>query len=155
MACAAEAAEQALAPAPSVARRDKGASSPVLLHHVTTDRLREAYRAIRPQAAPGVDGVTWHAYRQGRRLACRTCTTGSVGALPGRASRRVYVPKAPPPRPRMRYPGTPHGVLTATSGARCQGYPALSARASRCFAAATGPRRILIRTTFCAVCSAP
>src|SRR6266496_15914 len=47
-----------------VARRDKNARFTALLHHVTVARLRTAYRAIRPQAAPGVDGVTWQAYGQ-------------------------------------------------------------------------------------------
>src|SRR5260370_3795230 len=47
-----------------VARRDKEARFTALLHHVTLERLRLAYRAIRPQAAPGVDGVTWAAYGQ-------------------------------------------------------------------------------------------
>jgi hypothetical protein len=32
------------------------------LHHVSVDRLRVAYWAIRPNAAPGVDGVTWRDY---------------------------------------------------------------------------------------------
>jgi len=49
-----------------VARRDKDARFTALLHHVNVDRLREAYWAIRPQAAPGVDGVTWAAW--GREL---------------------------------------------------------------------------------------
>src|SRR6266516_4188854 len=44
-----------------VARRDKDARFTALLHQVTVARLRTAYRAIRPQAAPGVDGVTWQA----------------------------------------------------------------------------------------------
>ncbi|MGB8382392.1 MAG: hypothetical protein WCG47_14320, partial [Dermatophilaceae bacterium] len=35
-----------------------------MLHHVDVDRLRTAYWAIRPQAAPGSDGVTWVAYGQ-------------------------------------------------------------------------------------------
>src|ERR1035441_4962477 len=38
-----------------VARRDKGARFTALLHHVTPERLLVAYRAIRPQAAPGTD----------------------------------------------------------------------------------------------------
>lgn len=42
-----------------VARKDKDVRFTALLHHVTVDRLREAYRAIRPEAAPGVDGMTW------------------------------------------------------------------------------------------------
>ena len=37
-----------------VARRDKEARFTALLHHVTLERLRWAYWAIRPQAAPGI-----------------------------------------------------------------------------------------------------
>ena len=32
--------------------------------HVDVDRLPAAYWAIRPKAAPGVDGVTWQVYGQ-------------------------------------------------------------------------------------------
>jgi RNA-directed DNA polymerase len=45
-----------------VARRDKDARFTALLHHVTPARLFAAYQAIRPQAAAGVDGVTWASY---------------------------------------------------------------------------------------------
>ncbi len=78
-----------------VARKDEGAQFTALLHHVTVDRLREAYGAIRPKAAAGVDGVTWKTYGQNleenlrelhRRVHC-----GSYRAKP---SRRVYIPKA-------------------------------------------------------------
>src|ERR1700736_5515383 len=44
------------------ARKDKKARFTALLHHVDLDRLRAAYRALSPKAAPGVDGVTWAAY---------------------------------------------------------------------------------------------
>ena len=47
-----------------VARRDKEARFTALLHHVDLTRLRKAYWAIRPQAAPGVDKVTWAGYGQ-------------------------------------------------------------------------------------------
>jgi RNA-directed DNA polymerase len=47
-----------------VAKRDKEARFTALLHHVSLGRLRAAYWAIRPQAAPGVDGVTWTEYGQ-------------------------------------------------------------------------------------------
>ena len=47
-----------------VARRDREARFTALLHHVDLNRLRAVYRAIRPQAVPGVDGVTWEAYGQ-------------------------------------------------------------------------------------------
>jgi group II intron reverse transcriptase/maturase len=78
-----------------VARRDKDARFTALLHHVDLDRLRAAYRAIRPQAAPGVDGMTWAAYGQDlennlqdlhRRL--------HAGSYRARPSRRSYIPKA-------------------------------------------------------------
>lgn len=78
-----------------VARQDKEARFTNLLHHVDVDRLRAAYRAIRPQAAPGVDGVTWAAY--GQELDAnlvdlhRRVHSGSYRAKP---SRRVYIPKA-------------------------------------------------------------
>src|ERR1700739_2295839 len=47
-----------------VARKDKEARFTALLHHVTLPRLYMAYEQIRPQAAAGVDGVTWVAYGQ-------------------------------------------------------------------------------------------
>jgi RNA-directed DNA polymerase len=78
-----------------VAQRDKEARFTALLHHVTVDRLRAAYRAIRPQAAAGVDGVTWEVY--GRDLEAnlqdlhRRLHAGSYRARP---SRRSYIPKA-------------------------------------------------------------
>jgi hypothetical protein len=77
------------------ARRDKGTRFTALLHHVDLARLRKAYWAIRPQAAPGVDGVTWAGYGQGlegnlRDLHARV-QSGRYRAKP---SRRVYIPKA-------------------------------------------------------------
>ena len=36
-----------------------------LLHHVTVDLLRMAYLKLKRDAAPGVDGTTWHEYGQG------------------------------------------------------------------------------------------
>jgi len=64
------------------------------LHHVTLDRLREAYRAISPSAAPGVDGMTWRAYGQDlednlRGLHDRV-QRGAFRAVP---VRRVFIPK--------------------------------------------------------------
>jgi hypothetical protein len=78
-----------------VARRDKDARFSALLHHVNLSRLEAAYRAIRPQAAPGVDGVTWHDYGRDleenlRDLHARV-HSGAYRASP---SRRVYIEKA-------------------------------------------------------------
>jgi group II intron reverse transcriptase/maturase len=77
------------------ARRDKDARFTALLHHVDLARLRRAYRAIRPRAAPGVDGVRWEAYGQDLEANLqdlhRRLHTGSYRAKP---SRRSYIPKA-------------------------------------------------------------
>jgi RNA-directed DNA polymerase len=54
---AGQGASSALGRVREVARRDKGARFTALLHHVTVSRLRAAYWAISPKAAPGVDGV--------------------------------------------------------------------------------------------------
>ncbi len=78
-----------------VARKDKDARFTALLHHVDVPRLRAAYWAIRPKAAPGVDGVTWGAYGQDLEFNLqdlhRRVHSGGYRARP---SRRVYIPKA-------------------------------------------------------------
>jgi group II intron reverse transcriptase/maturase len=78
-----------------VARRDKDARFTALLHHVDLNRLRTAYWAIRPQAAPGVDKVTWGAYGVGLEEKLQDLHqrvhSGSYRASP---SRRVYIEKA-------------------------------------------------------------
>src|SRR5262245_49834806 len=78
-----------------VARRDKEARFTALLHHVELDRLRAAYWAIRPKAAPGVDGVTWEAYGQDLEANLHDLHTRlHTGRYRARPSRRAYIPKA-------------------------------------------------------------
>jgi RNA-directed DNA polymerase len=78
-----------------VARRDKDARFTALLHHVTLGRLRWAYQAIRPKAAPGVDGVTWAAYGQDLEANLRDLHARvQQGRYRASPSRRVYIPKA-------------------------------------------------------------
>jgi RNA-directed DNA polymerase len=77
-----------------VARLDRDVRFAALLHHVTPDRLREAYRAISPGAAAGVDGVTWADYGSDLEenlsdLHARV-HRGAYRALP---TRRVFIPK--------------------------------------------------------------
>jgi RNA-directed DNA polymerase len=77
-----------------VARKDRNVRFTALLHHVTVDRLREAYRAISPNAAAGVDGVTWRDYgldleENLRDLHARV----HRGAYRARPTRRVFIPK--------------------------------------------------------------
>ena len=77
-----------------VARRDKDVRFTALLHHVTIDRLEAAYRAIRPGAAPGVDGVTWKDYGSDLEANLRDLHARvHRGAYRARPSRRAYIPK--------------------------------------------------------------
>src|SRR5579863_8593239 len=64
-------ASQALERIRQAARRNKKERFTALLHHVTAERLEEAFRAIAKDAAAGIDGVTWRDYEAdlGRKLA--------------------------------------------------------------------------------------
>jgi RNA-directed DNA polymerase len=77
-----------------VARKDRDVRFTALLHHVDVDRLREAYRAISPNAAPGVDGVTWRDYGLDLEANLQDLHArvqrGAYRAIP---SRRVFIPK--------------------------------------------------------------
>jgi len=87
-------APSALGRVRQVAQKDKDAKFTALLHHVDVDRLRRAYFALRPKAAAGVDGVTWHEYGQALeknlRDLHRHVHCGSYRAQP---VRRTYIPK--------------------------------------------------------------
>jgi group II intron reverse transcriptase/maturase len=66
-----------------------------LLHHVTIALLRDSFYALKREAAPGVDGVTWREYETG--LEDRIVDLHSRvhrGAYRAQPSRRVYIPKA-------------------------------------------------------------
>src|SRR5664280_3180233 len=77
------------------AQRDKDARFTSLLHHVTLERLDGAYRAIRPQAAAGTDGVRWASYGQDLEVNLNDLHARvHSGAYRARPSRRVYIPKA-------------------------------------------------------------
>jgi group II intron reverse transcriptase/maturase len=78
-----------------VARRDKKVKFTALLHHVTVDRLRSAFHALRRTATAGVDGVTWKQYAEGLEenlvdLHARL----HRGAYRAKPSRRVFIPKS-------------------------------------------------------------
>ncbi len=77
-----------------VAQKDGDVRFTALLHHVTVERLEAAYRAIRPGAAPGVDGVTWRDYGQDLEANLRDLHARiHRGAYRARPSRRAYIPK--------------------------------------------------------------
>lgn len=76
------------------ARRDKSIRFNNLMHHITIDRLREAYQELKPKAAPGIDDVTWEQY--GKELEANLSDlrervlSGRYRAAP---SKRVWIPK--------------------------------------------------------------
>lgn len=77
------------------AKRDKRARFTALLHHITPQRLRESFYALKHEAAPGIDGVVWKEYLQelDSRLDALHAAVhrGSYRAQP---VRRTYIPKA-------------------------------------------------------------
>ena len=89
-----ESVSQALERVRLAARRGKKEKFTSLLHHVDPEMLRTAFYALKRDAAPGVDGMTWETYEQDldRRIEDlhARVQTGAYRALP---SRRSYIPK--------------------------------------------------------------
>jgi RNA-directed DNA polymerase len=90
-----ERVSQALERVRKAARLRKEEKFTALLHHIDIDLLREAFFALKRDAAPGVDGVTWRAYEADLDLNLTDLASrvhrGAYRALP---SRRTYIPKA-------------------------------------------------------------
>src|ERR1022692_2758960 len=89
-----ESVSQALERVRQAARQRKKESFTSLLHHVDTAMLRTAFYAMKRDAAPGVDGMTWETYerdldRRIEELYARV-KSGACRALP---SRRGNIPK--------------------------------------------------------------
>ena len=77
-----------------VARKDRKVRFTALLHHVNLDRLRAAYGALEPKAAPGVDGVTWRDYGQNLEANLEDLHARvQRGGYRARPTRRVFIPK--------------------------------------------------------------
>lgn len=76
------------------ARRSSQERFTALLHHVSMESLRAAFQRIRPQAAPGVDGVTKKHYGQSLESNLERLH-GQVqrGAYKPKPARRVYITK--------------------------------------------------------------
>jgi RNA-directed DNA polymerase len=88
-------APSALGRVREAAKKDKRMRFTALLHHVDIDRLRAAFFALKKDAAPGVDGVSWEQYAEQLEEHLRDLH-GRLhrGAYRARPSRRVYIPKA-------------------------------------------------------------
>src|ERR1700686_4852463 len=78
-----------------VAKRDKRIQFPALLHHVSVALLESSFFALKRDAAPGVDGVTWQEYETGLDARLKDLHSrvhrGTYRAQP---SKRAYIPKA-------------------------------------------------------------
>ena len=77
------------------AREHKQEQFTALLHHVTVELLTESYLALKRNAAPGIDQVTWKEYEEG--LEERIIDLHSRihrGAYRAKPARRVWIPKA-------------------------------------------------------------
>jgi RNA-directed DNA polymerase len=85
---------QALERLRQAARQGKKERFTSLLHHVDRAMLRTAFYAMKRDAAPGVDGMTWETYEEDldRRIEDLHARVkrGAYRALP---SRRSYIPK--------------------------------------------------------------
>jgi RNA-directed DNA polymerase len=77
------------------ARLKKKEKFTALLHHINPDALKLAFYALKRDAAPGVDGMTWREYEQDLEARLQDLH-GRVhrGAYRPQPSRRTYIPKA-------------------------------------------------------------
>ena len=76
------------------ARRKPKEKLTALLHHLTPETLGAAYDALKREAAPGVDGMSWEEYGQGRDERLRDLHERvHRGAYRAKPVRRVKIPK--------------------------------------------------------------
>lgn len=77
------------------AKRDKKVRFTALLHHITPALLAQSFYALRRDAAPGVDEVTWQDYEEGLHERVQTLHRKiHVGGYRATPSRRLLIPKA-------------------------------------------------------------
>ncbi len=89
-----ESVSQALERVRLAARRGKKEKFTSLLHHVDLEMLRTSFYALKRDAAPGVDGMTWDTYEQGLDQRIEDLHTKvQSGAYRAQPSRRSYIPK--------------------------------------------------------------
>jgi RNA-directed DNA polymerase len=89
-------AQSALERVRQAAEKDRRQRFTALLHHVyDVERLRAAYRAVKRDAAAGVDGETWQHYGEDLEANLRDLAERlKRGAYRAKPVRRAYIPKA-------------------------------------------------------------
>ena len=76
-------------------RTREGGTVHALLHHVTSPTAARSFYALKREAAPGVDGVTWRSTRKTRSSGWQDLHDADPSrAVPGAALKRIYIPKA-------------------------------------------------------------
>jgi RNA-directed DNA polymerase len=89
-----ESVSQALERVRLAARRGKKEKFTSLLHHADPEMLRASFYALKRDAAPGVDGMTWDTYEQDLDHRIEDlCARVQSGAYRAQPSRRSYIPK--------------------------------------------------------------
>ena len=87
-------ASNGLAAVRRAARQSKTVRFTALLHHITTDLLKQSYLALTRDAAPGTDGVTWQAYGENLEEKLKDLHERvHRGSYRARPARRTYIPK--------------------------------------------------------------
>src|SRR5258708_25512503 len=77
------------------ARQSKSVRFTALLHHITIDLLKQSYRSLERDAAPGIDGVTWQTYGENLEEKLEDLHDKvHRGSYRARPARRTYIPKA-------------------------------------------------------------
>src|SRR5215471_1477553 len=89
-----ERVSQALARIRQAAKRNRKERFTALLQHISPAMLQASFFALKREAAPGIDGMTWQTYQQDLepRLADLHGRVHS-GAYPALPSRRRYLPE--------------------------------------------------------------
>ena len=76
------------------ARHDKKVRFTALLHHITVDLLKQSYIALKRDAAPGIDGVTWRTYGENLEAKLKDLHDRiHKGSYRARPAKRTYIPK--------------------------------------------------------------
>ena len=89
------AASSRLAAVRQAARQSKKVRFTALLHHITVDLLRQSYIALKRDAAPGIDGVTWRTYGENLDEKLKDLHERiHKGSYRARPAKRSYIPKA-------------------------------------------------------------
>jgi group II intron reverse transcriptase/maturase len=77
-----------------VAKEKRKEKFTALFHHISVDRLDEAFLELKEEAAPGVDGLTWKGYEADLERNLEDLHSRlHRGAYRAQPSRRVYIPK--------------------------------------------------------------